>query len=175
MWSTNFPTKLWWVFNKLVYLVCLYNVLNYISPDIIFKCQVSSVLCNYRKERIKKQNQSTKESCLPLLACEFHLLQALETLSYLSCPRPVWIPPPKRRAAAPFTRRWLLTGLLLRYSCCLGSFFSLKQLPASRLLWKTKNLLKMKDAAKSHNRNSLLDTKSANVVFVDSVRSCSSF
>lgn len=61
MLCTNFPTKLCRVFNKLVYLVCLYNVLNSISPGIHFKCQVSSVLCNYRKKGLRRKiNQQKK-------------------------------------------------------------------------------------------------------------------
>lgn len=86
MLSRNFSTRLPRVFNMLVCPVCLYNVLNYISPGVLFKCQISFVLCNYGgKGRIKKQNLSTKESWLPLLTCEGHLLHALETPPCLNC------------------------------------------------------------------------------------------
>lgn len=43
MLSRDVSTKLSRVFNMLVYPVSLYNILNYISPGVLFKCQISSV------------------------------------------------------------------------------------------------------------------------------------
>lgn len=102
MLSKNFPMKLCRVFNKLVYLSVY--VIHWTVFPLVSSPNVRLILycVNYRKKRIKKQNQSTKESHLPLLACEVHLLQALETLSYLICPKSVWILPTKWRTVAPF-------------------------------------------------------------------------
>lgn len=103
-----FSTKLSRAFNMLVYPVCLYNILNNISPGILFKCQICYVLCNHSGyEGLRSKIYPWKKS--GYLYSHVHLHQALETPSNFNCQTSTQ----KWRVVYCFMRRMFFTGFLL--------------------------------------------------------------